>query len=269
MNDYEALRAKNFELLQALGKQAEEHAAKVDDLEEIALAISRDRNVLKAKVEELTNKLKGAQATAAGYGLCIGLKKMGRDSFIRKAVDRFLCWKLPKGFAPDAGISFIENRSPLCWPIGTNLFDAEQARQMFEDCIPEDSVIMHKVEEQLDAMTKERDALNGVVRDDYVELKGLQAEAAAKDAVIERLREALMKCTANIGRMLRDGEWYTPEEALEAATEALAISNDDSALQERLSAERERCAKVCEECDTNHVYTNGSIKCAKALRSMT
>ena len=87
-------------------------------------------------------------------------------------------------------------------------------------------------------------------------LSSLQEKCAAKDAVIERLREELKHIAS-----------YNKNPA-QAAFAALQIPNDDSALQERLAQERERCAKVCEECDTNHVYTNGSIKCAKALRSM-
>lgn len=51
---------------------------------------------------------------------------------IDKMVDQFLAWPLPKDFAPDCGISFIENRSPHCWPVGTNLLTAEQAKAMVE-----------------------------------------------------------------------------------------------------------------------------------------
>ena len=51
-------------------------------------------------------------------------------TMIDKMVDQFLSWPLPKGFAPDCGISFIENRSPHCWPVGTNLLTADQAREM-------------------------------------------------------------------------------------------------------------------------------------------
>lgn len=52
------------------------------------------------------------------------------DAALDRAVSRFLAWPLPKDFSPDCGISFIENRSPHCWPVGTNLFTATQARQM-------------------------------------------------------------------------------------------------------------------------------------------
>lgn len=51
---------------------------------------------------------------------------------IKHMVDRFLGWKLPEKFKPDAGISY----TPLPYgksagiPTGTNLFDAEQAAAM-------------------------------------------------------------------------------------------------------------------------------------------
>jgi hypothetical protein len=54
-------------------------------------------------------------------------------------VNRFLCWKLPDDFAPDAGISFtpspIQSPGNLHWPVGTNLLTAAQARAMFEHCL--------------------------------------------------------------------------------------------------------------------------------------
>ncbi len=65
------------------------------------------------------------------------------DEFIKKAVDAFLGWHLPHNFSPDAGIVFdplynkgtpYQNRHD---PVGTNLLDADQARDMFEACIPE------------------------------------------------------------------------------------------------------------------------------------
>lgn len=55
---------------------------------------------------------------------------------VKIMVDRFLCWKLPKDFAPDAGISFkAEYNEGTPWPakhepIGTNLFHAGQAEEM-------------------------------------------------------------------------------------------------------------------------------------------
>lgn len=54
---------------------------------------------------------------------------------IKAAVDRFLGWKLPADFYPDAGISFKAPQHPCSWPTGTNLFNAEQARAMFEHAL--------------------------------------------------------------------------------------------------------------------------------------
>lgn len=54
-------------------------------------------------------------------------------------VNRFLGWKLPVDFDPDAGISFkaVYNENSPCGPsrhepVGTNLLSAEQARAMLE-----------------------------------------------------------------------------------------------------------------------------------------
>jgi len=47
-------------------------------------------------------------------------------------VTRFLGWRLPKYFSPDCYISFDAQRIGRSWPIGTNLFNADQAREMLE-----------------------------------------------------------------------------------------------------------------------------------------
>lgn len=59
------------------------------------------------------------------------------EALVKHMVDRFLGWRLPEHFHPDAGISFQptfnEHSSfgPMKnEPIGTNLFDAEQAAAM-------------------------------------------------------------------------------------------------------------------------------------------
>ena len=70
----------------------------------------------------------------------------GAKPMIDKMVDRFLGWKLPEDFHPDAGISFSpyfnveynakRGKPPQRHdPIGTNLFTADQARTMFEHCL--------------------------------------------------------------------------------------------------------------------------------------
>ena len=54
------------------------------------------------------------------------------DAQIKHMVDRFLGWKLPDDFNPDAGISFKAHTAfPMKHePTGTNLFDVTQAEAM-------------------------------------------------------------------------------------------------------------------------------------------
>jgi hypothetical protein len=71
------------------------------------------------------------------------VKESGFDKqqIVKMAVDRFLGWELPKTFSPDCHIEFTGRTpdgagNPKTWPVGTNLFTAEEARQMFEHCLP-------------------------------------------------------------------------------------------------------------------------------------
>lgn len=60
------------------------------------------------------------------------------NQYIKESVNRFLGWKLPADFAPDAGITFKPNANPdspieLQYkhePVGTNLFNDPQATAM-------------------------------------------------------------------------------------------------------------------------------------------
>lgn len=59
-----------------------------------------------------------------------------KDEQIKHMVNRFLSWKLPENFSPDAGISFKAAFNEHTahpskhQPSGTNLFDATQADAM-------------------------------------------------------------------------------------------------------------------------------------------
>jgi hypothetical protein len=63
-------------------------------------------------------------------------KAMAREELVNHMVNRFLGWKLPENFSPDAGISFKaafneHTAHPMKHePSGTNLFDAGQAEAM-------------------------------------------------------------------------------------------------------------------------------------------
>lgn len=58
---------------------------------------------------------------------------------IDEMVNRFLGWRLPENFYPDCGITFKHIDTwggyPNNWPIGTNLFTANQAKVMFEHAL--------------------------------------------------------------------------------------------------------------------------------------
>ena len=73
----------------------------------------------KSDVEHLVKIIRSGQASAVPD--------------VREMVNRFLGWRLPDDFKPDAGISFNPGPTqhlPHCWPTGTCLFTAAQAEQM-------------------------------------------------------------------------------------------------------------------------------------------
>jgi len=94
------------------------------------------------------------------------------EEVINTAVGRFLCWRLPEHFTPDGGISFAKTyntyidgklvkdapRKPQDWPVGTNLLDADQARQMFEHCLEgvTMSKLAHSNQETMDQIEVDR-----------------------------------------------------------------------------------------------------------------
>lgn len=49
---------------------------------------------------------------------------------VNEIVSKFLSWKLPDDFQPDAGIAFSKPESKAWWPTGTNLMNANQAKEM-------------------------------------------------------------------------------------------------------------------------------------------
>lgn len=65
------------------------------------------------------------------------------DEQIKYMANRFLAWRLPKPFNPDNRISFdpptpINAGTPYendLWPVGTNLFNAEQAEAMIRHLV--------------------------------------------------------------------------------------------------------------------------------------
>lgn len=63
------------------------------------------------------------------------------EAQIKHMVERFLQWKLPEDFHPDAGVKFTPHEKAaveperfgpgsVWWPVGTNLLTFVQAREM-------------------------------------------------------------------------------------------------------------------------------------------
>lgn len=86
---------------------------------------------------------------------------MTRENEIEHMVSRFLQWRLPKDFRPDGGIQFDANAAKKLnpnnhtyEPVGTNLFTADQAKEMVRFMIEgldgADSELLDRLEEQAD-----------------------------------------------------------------------------------------------------------------------
>lgn len=57
-------------------------------------------------------------------------------------VNRFLCWRLPASFNPDGGVAFDRaGKDPQThwWPVGTNILNADEARQMLEHVLAKET----------------------------------------------------------------------------------------------------------------------------------
>lgn len=61
------------------------------------------------------------------------------EVMLDEMVNCFLTMQLPKDFNPDCGISYTPPAADSpdhFYPVGTNLFTADQAREMFKRCVP-------------------------------------------------------------------------------------------------------------------------------------
>lgn len=81
-------------------------------------------------------KIKIGQVTGFPYRDRSAEAEAAAQAKVKHMVDRFLAWKLPENFNPDAGISFKPEFNEQTahptrhQPTGTNLFDARQAEAM-------------------------------------------------------------------------------------------------------------------------------------------
>lgn len=101
---------------------------------------------------------------------------------IDQMVNRFLCWELPADFAPDAGIHFKPINHPTSWPVGTNLFTADQAKAM----------LVHVAEPLLAQSRQKPDAWQ--IR--YTDGDGKQLTSVYKVNVIDEYRAIFPEATS-------------------------------------------------------------------------
>lgn len=131
------------------------------------------------------------------------------DDLIDKMVDRFLQWKLPEDFSPDAGISFKRNFNEHLTPpmrhepTGTNLLNAKQAEDMVRYITEAQTAEITRLREQLAEAERQRDAAR-------VEALEEGLKRAAKDRATF--------CTAMVGT---DEEFRAYLDGFDAAIRAL------------------------------------------------
>lgn len=89
----------------------------------------------------------------------------------------------------------------------------------------------------------------------------LERELAESQAREARLRAGYMRIRNANDSQMRDGDM-----AREVAGEMLAIPQDTSALREMIEAEREACAKVCENMPLGDIWASPG-QCAEAIRA--
>lgn len=86
------------------------------------------RSMPSTEVEQPSKEILDAIARGRENGYAIAERHLADR--LGEMVDRFLAWKVPQDFSPDCGISFKPVNHPNCWPIGTNLLNADQAKAM-------------------------------------------------------------------------------------------------------------------------------------------
>ncbi len=109
------------------------------------------------------------------------------DDQIKQMANRFLMWKLPEHFQPDAGIKFEPSYSeePMRsrhWPIGTNLFGADQAEEMVRHML-EGIEETRTTASHADELAK-RDALLWEARDELARYAGIDGNLTSREVVM-------------------------------------------------------------------------------------
>jgi hypothetical protein len=122
------------------------------------------------------------------------------DDQIKHMVDRFLQWRLPENFSPDAGISFKREFNehtahPMKHePVGTNLFNATQAEEMVRymiDGMPSASLSLSDSELSQSAAPEGNSLFNWYTRQErgFIFSKRRQIVKSMEAVMLEKERE--------------------------------------------------------------------------------
>ena len=127
---------------------------------------------------------------------------------IKHMVSRFLGWKLPDDFNPDAGISFKPDYNEHTEypakhePVGTNLFSATQAEEMIRHMLSElptpDLDVRSEIEQILEELGV-KDWSMGWDKDKPVEINPRQQATQSLETLMDRVRIDELKLVAAEG----------------------------------------------------------------------
>lgn len=96
------------------------------------------------------------------------------EKLVKHLVDRFCGWHLPKDFHPDGGIMFMDvydngtEQGGTFEPTGTNLFTAEQAKEMFRFLLEHEDgrpILAELFHQELQKAREESGKRNAVVKE--------------------------------------------------------------------------------------------------------
>lgn len=171
-----------------------------------------------------------------------------RDEIINRIVDRFLGWRLPDDFAPDAGIAFVPEynaeymsalgKPPMRHePTGTNLFTADQATKMLGEIAGDEIDFLLQLIQ--DTAESEHACNKLLVREGSLHLGALQKIAALEGKCRTRLSDWEIDKSTDVPILTYKKCSVIQDE--QAFLIMKALSNLDAAIL----AERKRCAGVC------------------------
>jgi hypothetical protein len=152
-------------------------------------------------------------------------------AMVKRMVDRFLAWRLPKPWSPDGGISYqrpnyVHLPTDSDWPIGTNLFDATQAEAMIRHMLnlPASNFQITRCLKESPIMTSERDELACALTDWRDAGGSVEFLAGVLRAEIDRRIENALDA--------RDSEKALAEGGVQPASEVFAELNSAAAASQ-------------------------------------